>query len=308
MRFGIDLGGTKTEIIGLAPQNAEIYRKRIATPVNNYQGTLDNIAQLILEAESQLSVKGTIGIGIPGTLSPDHGLVKNANSVCLIGQDLKKDLQSKLNREVRIANDADCFTLSEACDGAAKDARSVFGVIIGTGVGGGIAINKTLLQGPNGIAGEWGHNPLPWPNDHDLPLSPCYCGKQGCIETFLSGPGFQQRYLSLSGQVLAPIEIMTLAAQHEDPTSKLARHAFNLYADRLARALATVINLLDPDKIVLGGGMSNIGLLYPEVEKRWLKYVFSDKVNTSLIKAQHGDSSGVRGAAWLWSEKEAARL
>ncbi len=299
MRFGIDLGGTKTEIIALAKGNKEVYRKRRPTPQNNYHGILNTIASLVHEAESQLAITGTVGIGIPGTLSPDHGLIKNANSVCLIGEDLQHDLKNRLQREVRVANDADCFTLSEASDGAAAHCNTAFGVILGTGVGGGITINKTLLKGPNGITGEWGHNPLPWPNQHDQPFPPCYCGKQGCIETFLSGPGFKHSYWSLTGQNLSPSEIVALLE-----TNDKADIAFTNYIDRLARSLATVINILDPDVIVLGGGMSNIQAIYQQVEKVWSSYVFSDKVNTKLVKALHGDSSGVRGAAWLWHENE----
>lgn len=299
MRFGIDLGGTKIEIIALEKGNKEVYRKRLPTPQKAYHNTLDTITALVQEAESHLAVTGTVGIGIPGMLSPDNGLVKNANSVCLIGQNLRQDLETKLLREVRVANDADCFILSEANDGAAASFNTAFGVILGTGVGGGITVNKALLSGPNAITGEWGHNPLPWPNKHDLPLLPCYCGKHGCIETFLSGPGFKQSYLSLSGQSLSPIEIIALLEKDDK-----ADIAFSYYIDRLARSLATVINILDPDVIVLGGGMSNIAKIYPLVEKMWSSYVFSDKVNTKLVQALHGDSSGVRGAAWLWHEDE----
>lgn len=297
MRFGIDLGGTKTEIIALENGNKEVYRKRLPTPQGSYQDTLNTIVQLVTEAERSLSIKGTVGLGIPGTLSPDHGRVKNANSTCLIGQNLQQDLESKLSRSVRIANDADCFTLSEASDGAAEPYNIAFGVILGTGVGGGVCVNKSLLNGPNGITGEWGHNPLPWQNKDDLPLPPCYCGKNGCIETFLSGSGFKQHYHALSGQNLSPPDIIALLNK-----DNIADRAFALYIDRLARSLATVINTLDPDIIVLGGGMSNIQAIYSQVEKRWPLYVFSDKVNTKLVQAQHGDSSGVRGAAWLWRE------
>ena len=301
MRFGIDLGGTKTEIIALDNGNKEVYRKRVATPKSAYHDTLRTITHLVQEAESLLSTTGTVGIGIPGTLSPDHGRVKNANSVCLIGQNLRRDLENSLFREVRIANDADCFILSEASDGSAAPYNTAFGVILGTGVGGGITVNKTLLSGPNAIAGEWGHNPLPWQNQHDQPLPPCYCGKNGCIETYLSGPGFKRSYLSLSGQNLSPNEIITLLDSDNE-----ANAAFTLYIDRLARSLATVINILDPNVIVLGGGMSNVDAIYSRVEKVWSSYVFSDKVNTQLVKALHGDSSGVRGAAWLWDEDESA--
>lgn len=302
MRLGIDLGGTKIELIALAPDNKEVFRKRIATPQNDYHETLNALTCLIFDAETRLATKGTVGIGIPGTLSPDHGRVKNANSVCLIGQNLKNDLEAKLSRPVRIANDADCFTLSEASDGIAESYNTVFGVILGTGVGGGISVNKTLLSGPNAITGEWGHNPLPWQNAHDLPLPPCYCGKSGCIETYLSGPGFKHSYISQGGQDLPPEKIIASL-----PDDKLASTAFKYYVDRLARSLSTVINLLDPDAIVLGGGMSNIDSLYLPVKQAWSSYVFSDKVNTQLLKAQYGDSSGVRGAAWLWTLDEADR-
>ncbi|MFD2229886.1 ROK family protein [Alkalimarinus sediminis] len=297
MRFGIDLGGTKIEIIALAEGNKEVYRKRLPTPKNAYHQTLDTITTLVQQAESALTTTGTVGIGIPGTLSPDHGRVKNANSVCLIGQDLQHDLEARLSREVRIANDADCFTLSEASDGAGADYHTVFGVILGTGVGGGISVNKTLLTGPNAITGEWGHNPLPWVSKQDLPLPECYCGKHGCIETFLSGPRFNQHYFSLTGQNLPPADIIAMLGKDDN-----ADRAFTAYIDRLGRALATVINILDPEAIVLGGGMSNIEKIYPQVQKIWSSYVFSDKVNTKLLKALHGDSSGVRGAAWLWHE------
>jgi len=297
MRLGIDLGGTKIELIALASNGEELLRKRVPTPQGSYKNTLDAIISLVHNAESALQEKGSLGIGIPGTLSPDHGYVKNANSTCLIGHNLKGDIESRLIREVRIANDADCFTLSEACDGAAAGAASVFGVIIGTGVGGGIVINQSLISGPNAICGEWGHNPLPWQTQSDLPLSPCYCGKKGCIETYLSGPGFERDYLSLSKERRTAVDIV----QHLN-TDPYAHQSIERYINRLARSLSTVINILDPDVIVMGGGMSNIDLIYQGVEKKWQNYVFSDKVNTKICKALHGDSSGVRGAAWLWPQ------
>lgn len=295
MRLGIDLGGTKIELIALARSGDELLRKRVPTPQGSYINTLDAITSLVNYAESTLFEKGSLGIGIPGTLSPDHGHVKNANSTCLIGRDLKSDLEIRLKRKVRIANDADCFTLSEASDGAAADATSVFGVIIGTGVGGGIVINQSLIGGPNAICGEWGHNPMPWSNQSDLPFPPCYCGKKGCIETYLSGPGFERDYFLLSKVKRTAIEITQLI--NKDPHADMA---IERYINRLARSLSTVINILDPEVIVLGGGMSNTDAIYQGVEKEWKRYVFSDKVNTKIFKALHGDSSGVRGAAWLW--------
>ncbi len=295
MRLGIDLGGTKIELIALAGSGEVLLRKRIPTPQGSYKNTLDAIISLVQDAESTLLEKGSLGIGIPGTLSPDHGHVKNANSTCLIGKNLKNDIEIRLKREVRIANDADCFTLSEASDGAGTGASSVFGVIIGTGVGGGIAINQSIISGPNAICGEWGHNPIPWTNESDLPLPPCYCGKNGCIETYLSGPGFERDYFSLSKENKTAVEITRRLNQ--DPHADMA---IERYINRLARSLSTVINILDPEVIVLGGGMSNTNAIYQGVENEWKNYVFSDKVNTKIFKAQHGDSSGVRGAAWLW--------
>lgn len=295
MRLGIDLGGTKIELIALANNGNELLRQRVPTPQGSYTKTLNAITALVHHAESTLLEKGSLGVGIPGTLSPDHGRVKNANSTCLIGKNLKGDLERQLKRNVRIANDADCFTLSEASDGAASAANSVFGVIIGTGVGGGIVINQSLISGPNAICGEWGHNPIPWTNQSDLPLPPCYCGKKGCIETYLSGPGFARDYLSLGKEAKNAMEIAQQLNTDPDAGITIKR-----YINRLARSLSMVINILDPEMIVLGGGMSNIDAIYPGVEKEWKNYVFSDKVNTKICKAQHGDSSGVRGAAWLW--------
>ena len=290
-RFGIDLGGTKTEIIALQGSDERL-RRRLPTPQGDYAATLQTIAQLVRQAEHELGSSGSVGIGIPGTRSPDHGRIKNANSVCLIGQDLQGDLEQLLQRPIRLANDADCFTLSEASDGAGAGADSVFGVILGTGVGGGIVIHGRLLGGPNAIAGEWGHNALPWRCPADGPSRRCYCGLDDCIETFLSGPGWAARSaLGLTAEQLAK------AAQAGEPA---AQQALQHYCEQLARSLASVINILDPQVIVLGGGLSNTPALYQQVPPLLVRHVFSDQINTRLLPARHGDSSGVRGAAWLW--------
>ncbi|VXB43532.1 manno(fructo)kinase [Pseudomonas sp. 8AS] len=291
LRFGIDLGGTKTEIIALQGSDERL-RRRLPTPQGDYQASLQTIARLVREAEQQLGASGSVGIGIPGTRSPDHGRIKNANSVCLIGQDLQGDLEDLLQRPVRLANDADCFALSEASDGAGAGADSVFGVILGTGVGGGIVIHGRLLGGPNAIAGEWGHNALPWRSPADGPARRCYCGLDDCIETFLSGPGWAAH----SGLGLNAAQLAAAAEAGE----AAAQQALQRYCEQLARGLATVINLLDPHVIVLGGGLSNIHALYAQVPPLLVRHVFSDQVNTRLLPARHGDSSGVRGAAWLW--------
>ena len=283
LRIGVDLGGTKIEAIALDASGTEVFRKRVPTPRGDYQATLEETASLVGEAG-----EGSVGIGIPGTLSRVTGLVKNANSTWLIGKPLKEDLQGLLKREVRVENDANCFALSEAVDGAGKGAEVVFGVILGTGVGGGIVAHGKVLKGINAIAGEWGHNPLPLPTAEDLPLPACYCGRAGCIETYLSGPGLSRDHQLLTGRSLNPEEIV-----RDERT--MAR-----YTERLARALAGVINVLDPDVIVLGGGMSNVGRLYTDVPRLWSRTVFSDHVATRLARNAHGDSSGVRGAAWLW--------
>lgn len=296
MRIGIDLGGTKIEIIALGDGGEVLARRRVATPQGDYPATLAAVAGLVMAVESELGQRGSVGVGMPGALSRRTGLVKNANSTCLIGKPLQGDLESLLGRPVRLANDANCFALSEAADGAAAGGDVVFGVIIGTGVGGGIVVGGRVLEGPNAIAGEWGHNPLPLPTGADLPLPACYCGRAGCVETYLSGPGLAADHLRMAGAALSPAEIVAAAAAADTAcAATLAR-----YADRLARALAGVINLLDPDVIVLGGGLSNIDALYDEVPRRWLPHVFSDGVSTRLVRAAHGDSSGVRGAAWLW--------
>lgn len=296
MRLGIDVGGTKIEIIALDEQGDTLLRERRPSPSHDYHLMVQTILELIRQAEAGLGRTGTVGLGIPGTLSPDHGRVKNANSVCLIGQDLRGDLELALGRPVRIANDADCFAWSEFSDGAGQGASSLFGVILGTGVGGGLVVNGGLVSGPNAIAGEWGHNPLPWPRDPAEQSSPCYCGKQGCIETWLSGPGFSRTYRERTHLSLNPSEIVQRASTGDTAAGACLED----YLDRLARSLATVINILDPEVVVLGGGMSNLDILYAEVPKRWGQYIFSDRVNTRLVRARHGDSSGVRGAAWLW--------
>lgn len=289
LRLGIDLGGTKIEIIALL-DGQECLRRRVPTPRGDYRGTLLAIHSLVEVAEAELGLRGSVGVGIPGTRSPDHGLIKNSNSLCLIGQDLQGDLETLLTRPVRLANDADCFALSEACDGAGRGAASVFGVILGTGVGGGLVVNGRLLGGPNGISGEWGHNQLPWRTPEDGEVRRCYCGLDDCIETFLSGTGWAARTaLDMSAAELARSEM---------PAAQLA---LERYCDQLARALASVINIIDPEVIVLGGGMSNTSQLYERVPPLLVRHVFSDIVNTRLVKAVHGDSSGVRGAAWLWN-------
>lgn len=296
LRIGIDLGGTKIEIIALAEDGRTLARRRVATPQGDYAGTLAAIAGLVSGVESELGRRGTLGIGAPGALSRVTGRIKNANSTCLNGQPLLADLQALLGRELRIANDANCLALSEAVDGAAAGAEVVFGVIIGTGVGGAIVVRGHALHGPNAIAGEWGHNPLPLPAGNDLPLPACYCGRYGCIETYLSGPGLAADHARMGGAALTPEAIVAAA----DAGDAGCEASLRRYEDRLARGLAGVINLLDPDVIVLAGGLSSLDRLYRHVPQLWLPHVFSDAVSTRLVQAAHGDSSGVRGAAWLW--------
>ena len=296
-RIGIDLGGTKTEAVAIDAAGQEGWRRRVPTLVGDYPGTVATVCGLVEAMEAELGSRATIGIGIPGTVSPATGLIKNANSTWLIGRPFDRDLAVALGRPVRLANDADCFALSEASDGAAAGAPTVFGVILGTGVGGGIVVQGRLIGGPNAIAGEWGHNPLPWPTDAERPGPPCYCGRSGCIETFLSGPGLaRDDGRSLTG--------LAVATRGDAPAEASLRR----YEHRLARALAHVINILDPHVIVLGGGLSNIGRLYETVPQSWGQWVFSDTVSTALRPPKHGNSSGVRGAAWLWSDKEADAL
>ena len=326
--FGIDLGGTKIELIALDAAGQEILRRRVPTPQNDYLATVAAIAALVHQAEFELGQAGSVGIGTPGTRSPATGRMKNCNSTCLNGKPLQEDIERALNREVRLTNDANCFALSEAMGGAAAGADTVFGVILGTGVGGGVVVRGHVLRGANSIAGEWGHSPLPffqfahaqadrnttgqhpatgeailhpWPSPRELDAAPaCYCGKKGCIETWLSGPALAADHVRYGGEDLPAHEIAQLAQAGYGPCSAtLAR-----YEERLARALAGVINLLDPDVIVLGGGLSNISRLYDTVPRLWPRYVFSDRVDTRLVPPQHGDSSGVRGAARLWERND----
>ena len=285
-RIGVDLGGTKIEAIALDGAGREVFRKRVPTPRGDYSATIASVKALVRDAG-----EGSVGIGIPGAESQATGLIKNANSTWLIGKPLRKDLEAALGRPVRLENDANCFALSEAVDGAGKGAAVVFGVILGTGVGGGIAVDGKIIRGANAIAGEWGHNPLPQPSEQDFPLPPCYCGRAGCIETYLSGPGLSRDHERRTGQRLKPEQIVSLGDQ-----------SLERYMERLAKALASIINVLDPDVIVLGGGMSNVARLYTEVPRLWGRHVFSDQVATRLAPPVHGDSSGVRGAAWLWND------
>jgi fructokinase len=300
LALGIDLGGTKIEIIGLGEDGAVLLRRRRPSPRGSYRATLDAIRQLVAEAESELGAPATIGVGTPGAISPATGLLKNSNSTWLNGKPLDRDLADLLERPIAMANDADCLALSEATDGAAAGAATVFAVILGTGVGGGLAVHGKVLAGPNAIAGEWGHNPLPWPTADELPGPPCYCGLSGCIETWLSGPGLARDYRAHTGTEREPPAIVA-AARARDPA---AEAALCRYEDRLGRGLASVINLLDPQAIVLGGGLSRLDRLYAAVPANWGRYVFSDVVRTALLPALHGDSSGVRGAAWLGRNRE----
>jgi fructokinase len=295
MRIGIDLGGTKIEGIALEDDSTIVARRRVATP-REYAGTLEAIRLLVDELEARAG-RGTVGVGIPGVVARATGLVKNANSTWLIGRPLLADLEARLRRPVRVANDANCFALSEAIDGAGRGFDTVFGVILGTGVGGGIALRQRIHDGPNQIAGEWGHNPLPWMGDDERAgAAECYCGKRGCIETFLSGPGFEREYARLSGRRQPSQSIVAAAGAGESH----AIEALERYTARLARAVATVVNVLDPDAVVLGGGMSNLPDLAPQVSAQLSGWVFSDTVTTRVLTNAHGDSSGVRGAAWLW--------
>ena len=294
MRIGIDLGGTKIEGIALANDGAIAARIRVATP-RSYDASVNAIAELVAKIESNLGTKCSVGIGIPGAITP-AGVVKNANSTWLNGRPLAKDLDARLGRPVRLMNDANCFAISEAADGAGAGEDVVFGVILGTGVGGGIVVAGRCLEGPNRIAGEWGHNPLPWMSADEFPGAECYCGRRGCIETFLSGPGFEREYAQRSGHAATSAAIVAAASDGDN----LAEQMLVRYRDRLARSLASLVNVLDPNVIVLGGGMSNLPRLAESVEESLPRYVFSDSVATRVVKNRHGDSSGVRGAAWLW--------
>lgn len=299
MRIGIDVGGTKIEGAALASQGDIIARARVETPNGDYHKIVTTIRQLVSQLETSTGLTGSVGVGIPGTISPKTGKVKNANSTCLIGQPFDQDLSAALGRPVRVANDANCFAISEAIDGAAADAHVVFGLIIGTGCGAGLVVGGKILTGRNAIAGEWGHNPLPWPEQEERPGPACYCGKHGCIETWLSGPGFAADYARAGGSNLSAEEIVSRYRQGD----AAAGQAVDRYLNRMARSLSSVINIIDPHVIVLGGGMSNMTEIYDELPQRLGAYTFSDVVDTPIRQNKHGDSGGVRGAAWLWPEK-----
>ena len=297
LRIGIDLGGSKIELVALEASGQVLLRRRRPTPKGDYQATLRAIGDMVAAAESDLGRKASVGIGIPGAESFSDGRIKNANSTWLIGQTLRLDLEALLQREVRLANDANCFALSEAVDGAGRGAEVVFGVILGTGVGGGVVVHRRALAGANRIAGEWGHNPLPLPDEESLPPAPCYCGRSGCVETWLSGPGLSDDHWRHGGQSLSAEEI----ANRAEAGDAACAAALGRYERRLAKALAQVVNVLDPDVVVLGGGLSNIARLYDTVPRLWAAHVFSDTIRTRLLCNVHGDSSGVRGVAWLWN-------
>jgi fructokinase len=292
LRIGVDLGGTKIEAVAIAADGAERFRRRIDAPRGDYAASIAAIVSLVREIERFSGERPPVGVGIPGVISPATGVVKNANSTWLNGRPLHADLERALERPVRLANDANCFALSEATDGAGAGAQVVFGVILGTGTGGGIVVGGRVLAGANAIAGEWGHNPLPWPDASELPGAPCYCGRRGCIETFLSGAGLQ----AARGRSDLTAREIAEAAGQSDPA---AMAALETYTKRLAKSLATIVNTIDPDVIVLGGGLSNIASLYTQVPRLWSAWIFSDRVDTRLARARHGDASGVRGAAWL---------
>jgi fructokinase len=296
IRIGVDFGGTKLEVIALADDGRELFRKRTPTPAGDYDAQIAAVAGLVADLERTVGATGPIGFAIPGAISPASGLIKNANSTWLIGRPLDRDLSRALGRPVRLQNDANCLAVSEATDGAAAGADVVFAAILGTGVGAGIVVHGRPLTGRNAIAGEWGHNPLPWMRDDERPGPACYCGLHGCIETILSGPGLARDHRAATGRDLTARQVAALAAQGDAE----AEQSLCRYEDRLARGLAHVINILDPDVVVLGGGLSNLDRLYADVPAIWHQWVFSDRVDTKLRKAKHGDSSGVRGAAWLW--------
>jgi len=301
LRIGVDLGGTKIEALAIAADGAELARERVATPKGDYAGTVEAIRGLVLRLELGLGERATVGVGIPGTLDVDTGLVKNANSTCLIGHPLDKDLGKALGREVRLANDANCMAVSEASDGAAAGFHMVFGVIVGTGCGGGLAIGGKVHGGRNGVAGEWGHNAMPWMTAEEFPGPECYCGRRGCVETFLSGTALERDFREHAGKALKGVEIVA-AAEGGDAQAEAALVRLE---GRMARALAGLVNVLDPDIIVLGGGLSRIQRLYQNVPPRMVEYVFGRGCKTPVVEAKHGDSTGVRGAAWLFSVEEA---
>ena len=296
MRIGVDLGGTKIEAVALDDAGSELAKQRVATPRGNYPGTLDAIAELVSALEQQTGQSGTVGVGMPGSFSTVTGVVRNANSTWLIGQPFDHDLQARLGREVRFANDANCLAVSEAVDGAGAGAAVVFAVILGTGVGGGVALNGKVHNGHNAIGGEWGHNPLGWMEPEEFPGPDCYCGKRGCIETFVSGTGFEQDFLRTTGERIRGLEIVARAASGDaDADAALQR-----YEHRLARSMATLANVLDPDVFVLGGGMSNLPQIYETLSRLVPNWTLGGEFTTPIRPAKHGDSSGVRGAAWLW--------
>jgi fructokinase len=297
-RIGVDLGGTKTEAVALNRDGAALVRQRVPSPQGDYDATIRNIRDLVIATEGKAGGRGSVGVAIPGTISPSTGLVKNANSTWLIGHTLDEDLSEALGRPVRLANDANCFALSEAVDGAAEGANVVFGVIIGTGVGGGIIVNRRAITGPNAIAGEWGHNPLPWPDDNEWPGIRCFCGRNGCIETFVSGTGMARDHTLVAGEKLTAEEIIREA----ESGSETAEATLQRYERRLAKSLASILNILDPDVVVLGGGVSNLERLYTSITPLIAEYSFSDEISTPVVRNRHGDSSGVRGAAWLWQD------
>lgn len=297
LRIGVDLGGTKIEVLAMNQQGDELYRQRVPTPKSDYAGTLNSICELVLLTENTLQQECSVGICTPGSVSADTQLLRNSNSTCLNQKPFKHDLEQLLSREVRISNDANCFTLSEATDGAAKDAPIVFGVIIGTGCGGGLVINGQLIDGPNSICGEWGHNSLPWPDASENHATECWCGKYDCLETYLSGSGLEFDFYQCCGYKMDGAQIIA-ASEAGDPC---ALQVLARYEKRLAKSLAMIVNILDPHVIVLGGGMSNVMRLYKNIPSIWGKYIFSDYINTQLLAPVYGDSSGVRGAAWLWN-------
>jgi fructokinase len=304
IRVGVDLGGTKIEAIAVEGDTAVRSRHRVPTPRHDYAATLDAIAAVVAKVETEAGGRGPAGVGIPGAISPATGLIKNANSVWLNGKPLLADLGARLARPVRLANDANCFALSEATDGAAAGAAVVFGAILGTGAGGGVVVGGRVLSGINGVAGEWGHNPLPWPDASESPGPECYCSRRGCLELFVSGPGLRRDHREQTGEDVATEEIVARAAAGDDACEASLRR----YESRLARGLATIINIVDPDVIVLGGGMSSVGRRYTRVPAQWTQWAFSDRVDTRLLPPRHGPASGARGAAWLWTVDEARAL